>query len=272
MAENINILFLGDIVGDAGMKIACEKLPVLIECYNADCVVINGENAYQGKGLNERQAEKLFAAGAHVITSGNHIWENWLSRPLLEKNQQVIRPYNYPRENQGMGYAFHTLESGQKVGVINLQGRTYMQSIDCPFKGADEVLEIVKAETNIVFIDFHAEATAEKSALGWYLDGQVSALVGTHTHVQTADACILPRGTAFITDVGMCGAYNSVLGLKKEVAIKRFTLQTAHKYESAGKDPRVCGVCVGVDTESGRAVKIENFTTPAARKTVEYQD
>ncbi len=262
MSQSLNLLFIGDIVGIVGLKACLAALPQLIEKYASDCIIINGENICNGKGLTETEATQLFQAGAHVITTGNHIWENWKSRPLLANNRNVLRPLNYPRENPGNGYVVATLKDGRKVGVLQLQGRVYMQPIDCPFAAADRALAKLRAETNVIFVDMHAEATAEKITLGWYLDGQVSAVAGTHTHVQTADARILPAGTAYITDVGMTGPYDSVIGMQKEIALRRFLLQTAHKYEVATDDVRVCGIHVAVDEQSGKAIAIENFTVP----------
>lgn len=245
-----------------GLRACLAALPQLIEKYSSDCVIINGENICNGKGITEAEATQLFQAGAHVITTGNHIWENWKSRPLLTSNRNVLRPFNYPRENPGNGYVTATLKDGRKVGVLQLQGRVYMQPIDCPFAAADRAVAKLRSETNVIFVDMHAEATAEKITLGWYLDGQVSAVAGTHTHVQTADARILPGGTAYITDTGMTGPYDSVIGMQKEIALRRFLLQTAHKYEVATNDVRVCGIHVAVDDTSGKATAIENFTVP----------
>lgn len=268
MENTVNILFIGDVVSDAGMGALRQFLPKLIEQYQADCVIVNGENICDGKGLTGKEADEIFALGAHVITTGNHVWENWKSRPLLAENKFVLRPHNYPRENPGRGYATVTLPDGLKVGVIQLQGRVYMSPIDCPFKIADFLVQKIRAETSLIFVDFHAEATAEKIALGWHLDGLVTAICGTHTHVQTADARILPKGTAFITDVGMTGAYDSVVGMRKDVAIKRFILQTAHKYENATGDARIAGVCVRANADNGQAVSIENFMVPEMKKSI----
>lgn len=267
MSQLLNILFIGDIVGTVGLQACIARLPYLREKYSSDCIIINGENICNGKGLTDVEAKQLFDAGAHVITTGNHIWENWKARPLLLSNRYVLRPFNYPRENPGQGYAIATLADGRKVGVVQLQGRVYMQPIDCPFAAADRAIARMKTETNTIFVDMHAEATAEKITLGWYLEGQVSAVAGTHTHVQTADARVLPGGTAYITDVGMTGPYDSVIGMQKEIALRRFLLQTAHKYEVATGDVRVCGIHVAVDYETGKAVAIENFSLAHSTET-----
>lgn len=266
--SKINILFIGDVVGEPGLKALKDYLPNFIQKYEPHLVIVNGENACDGKSITDKEAEQIFILGADVITSGNHVWDNWKSRPLLASNPKVLRPYNYPQGNVGRGYAMHQLEDGTEICVLNIQGRTFMQTIDCPFKAADAVLKVVADKTKIIIVDFHAEASAEKIAMGWYLDGRVSAVIGTHTHIQTADATILSEGTAFITDSGMTGPYNSVVGLKKDIAIKRFTMQTPFKYEMASGDERICGVYVSVDSETGRATKIESFMHPAPVKEV----
>jgi metallophosphoesterase (TIGR00282 family) len=181
----------------------------------------------------------------------------------------VIRPYNYPPGNAGRGYTFIKKDGIPTIGVLQLQGRTYMQSIDCPFRGADYALSKIKEQTHIVIVDFHADATAEKISMGWHLDGRVSAVLGTHTHIQTADACILPKGTAYITDVGMTGPYDSVLGMNKEVALKRLILQTAHKYEMAENDAKISGVVLEIDAESGKSLSINPFMFPEMRRTID---
>jgi metallophosphoesterase (TIGR00282 family) len=261
--QTVGILFIGDVVAEAGMKALAAYLPVLKERFAPDGIIINGENVVGGKGLTEVEAKQLFKWGADVITTGNHIWENWKSRPLLASNPLVLRPHNYPPENPGTGVAVTTLNNGVTLGVVQLQGRTYMQTIDCPFRAADMILTDLQTDTKIIIVDFHAEATGEKVSMGWYLDGRVSAVFGTHTHVQTADARILPNGTAYITDAGMTGAFDSALGMRTDIAIRRFTLQTAFKYEPATGDPRVSGAFVRVEPESGRAVAIESFIFPS---------
>lgn len=264
----LHILFIGDIVGHVGLNAVLAQLPSLRERYKADCVIVNGENIVGGKGLTEVEADQLFAAGVHCITTGNHIWENWKSRPLLSKNPYVLRPLNYPAENPGRGWCVVTLPGGRRVGVVQAQGRVFMQPIDDPFKAVDHALNQLRMETKVVILDFHADATAEAVAMGWHLDGRISAVLGTHTHIQTADATILPQGTAYVTDVGMSGPYDSVIGMNKDVALKRMQLQTAHKYEPAEGDVRVCGAYVLIDEESGEALAIETFCTPPPRRMI----
>jgi metallophosphoesterase (TIGR00282 family) len=261
-AATVKILHIGDVVAEAGMKALARYLPEVKERYTPDGIIINGENIVNGKGLTDAEAKQLFKWGADVITTGNHIWENWKSRPLLASDRRVLRPHNYPPENPGSGAVVVTLANGTAMGVIQVQGRTYMQSIDCPFRTIDSILEQMQHEATVIVVDFHAEATGEKGAMGWFLDGRVSAVLGTHTHVQTNDAHILPRGTAFVTDVGMTGAFDSVLGMKKEIALNRFLLQTAHRYESASEQLHVSGAVVEIDTTTGTALSIDVFITP----------
>jgi len=263
-----HLLFIGDIVGHVGLEAVLREIPILRERYAADCIVVNGENIVNGKGLTEAEADRLFQAGVHCITTGNHIWENWKSRPLLSKNPLVLRPLNYPAENPGRGWSLVTLPGGRKIGVIQIQGRVFMNPIDDPFKAVDGAIAQLKSDTSMIMVDFHADATAEAVAMGWYLDGRVSAVLGTHTHIQTADATILPEGTAYVTDVGMSGPYDSVIGMQKETALKRMQLQTAHKYEPATDDVRVCGAHVIIDEISGEAVAIETFCSPPPRRTI----
>ncbi len=267
----INLLFVGEIVGFSAFEFVKNNLQTLIDKYSADFIIINGENICDGKGMTEKEANVLFDLGADVLTTGNHIWENWLSKPLLKSNGRVIRPMNYPPGNVGKGYTVvkhKTLDIN--IAVLQLQGRMFMQSIDCPFRCADKSIYNInnKMETDIIIIDFHADATSEKVAMGWHLDGKVSALLGTHTHIQTADEQILPKGTAYITDVGMSGPYDSVLGLDKNVALNRYLYQSAYKFMPAKDDVHICGVNVLIDETSAQAVKIERFMYPEFEKSI----
>jgi metallophosphoesterase (TIGR00282 family) len=268
LPQKISLLYIGDVVGEPSLKLLSEEMPRLIDEYKANFVVVNGENINNGKGIVDTEAELLFNSGANVITTGNHVWENWKSRPLLSKNDKVIRPYNYPYGNPGYGYTIYQFPDGDNIAVIQLQGRTYMQTIDCPFRGADNVLKLLSEKVKNIIIDFHADATAEKMAMAWHVDGRVSALLGTHTHIQTADAQILPKGTAYITDVGMTGPYDSVVGMRKDIALKRFLLQTAHKYEMAENDIKICGVNVIIDGSAGQAMSIKPFIYPGFERSV----
>lgn len=258
----LKVLFIADIVGKPGLEILSKLLGGLKEKNNIDFCIANGENGCEGKGLTQKLAYNYFSLGIDVITSGNHIWANNDIYDLLKTDKRILRPLNYPDGNIGSGSTIIDLGNNLKIGVINLQGRTYMFSIDCPFKkGLDEVRRMQK-ETNIIIIDFHAEATAEKMAMGWWLDGKVSAVIGTHTHVPTADERILQEGTAFITDVGMTGPFDSVIGLKKELAIKRFLHQTYVRYKPADENIRLCGAIVSIDKETGKAKSIERVSLP----------
>ncbi len=265
----VRILFVGDIVGDAGMLAVSEHLPKLQELYKIDCTIVNGENIWNGKGLSEADAATLFSLGVDCITTGNHIWENWKSKPLLASNLPVLRPLNYPSGNTGKGFCTVTTHSGHTIGILQLQGRIYMSPIDCPFKAADFAVPKLRQTTKVVIVDLHAEATAEKVAFGHYLDGSVSAILGTHTHIQTADDQILPKGTGYITDVGMTGPYDSVLGLKTDIALQRMLLQTAHKYESASGNPKLCGVFLIVDSETGKTTHIERIMLPGLLRSID---
>ncbi|MGE5479891.1 MAG: TIGR00282 family metallophosphoesterase [Chloroflexota bacterium] len=262
MADKIKVLFIGDIVGGDALDFFLLELPNLKAEFSPDFIIVNGENAAAGKGIVESEANRLFEAGVNVITTGNHIWDNWKSKPLLAQNDSVIRPYNYPPGNVGRGFKIAETASGVKIGVLQLQGRTFMQAIDCPFRGAETALRLMKEKTNLIIVDFHADATAEKYAMARHLDGKVSALLGTHTHIQTADAQILSEGTGFISDVGMTGPYDSVVGLRNDIALKRFMTQVAHKYELGSGDLKVCGVALELDAETGQCMRIQSFTKP----------
>lgn len=263
MSKHLNLFFVGDIVGQPGLDIAVTLIPNYLKKYSVDFLIINGENTTEGKGIAAEHAAKLFELGAHVITTGNHVWDRWDSRKVLGSDRRILRPLNYPRENGGNGFVVMDLADKGKIGVLNIQGRVYMQAIDDPFRTADWALSKMYEETKVILVDFHADASAEKMAMGWYLDGKVTAVLGTHTHTPTADGRILPRGTAFQSDVGMTGPYDSVLGMKKEQAIKRLLTATPHKYEVASHDVRLCAVYIQADAETGKAVKMETVIFPA---------
>ncbi len=271
MSKTINILFIGDIVGTNGLAMVTKLTKGLVEKHKIDAVIANGENIHDGKSLNKKHARELFDAGVGMITTGNHVWDRWEAKPLLWEERRILRPINYPRENGGFGSGIFEA-AGVKIGVINVQGRTFLPAIDCPFKACDRAIEKLRTETNIIFVDVHAEASAEKQALSRYLDGQVCAVVGTHTHVQTADERILPGGTAYITDVGMSGPYDSCVGLRSDIAIKRFMLATPHKYELASDEVKIAAVVVGVDTETGLATSIERILYPEFPTKREFSD
>lgn len=260
--KTTSILFIGDIVGKPGYEVLTAFLPSLRKKYNIDLCIANGENGVQGKGLNEHVAKQYFTLGVDVITGGNHSWNFAPFRKYLDQTNRILRPANYPDEAPGKGATTFKTESGLVFGVLNLQGRTFMYNIDCPFKRGLEEVERLRQQTNIIFVDVHAEATAEKIALGWYLDGKVSALVGTHTHVQTSDERILPKGTAYITDVGMTGPNDSVIGLNVDIAIKRFISGIPEHYQMATSNNRINAVVVDIDVATGRAVAMTRINLP----------
>ncbi len=253
----MKILFIGDIVGRPGRHLVRDLLPRLVDIHAIDLVIANSENAAAGFGLTRDVVMELFGYGIDVMTTGNHVWDKREGLDCLDQEQALLRPANYPPDTPGRGVnIFHTA-ADIPVAVVNLEGRVFMSELDCPFRKADEILQELGAGQQIVFVDFHAEASSEKGALGAYLDGRVSAVVGTHTHVQTADERVLPGGTAFITDAGMTGARDSVIGIRKELSIQRFLTQMPVRYEIAKKDPVLCGVVVSIDEATGTATGIE---------------
>jgi metallophosphoesterase (TIGR00282 family) len=262
MVTKINLLFIGDVVGEDALAFLKENLDKIKTKYKSNFIIVNGENIKEGKGITEVEAELLFGLGVNVITTGNHVWDNWKARPLLSREPRVLRPLNYPPNNPGFGYTIVNIDGYSSLAVMQLQGRSLMTPIDCPFRTADHFLKAIREKTENIVVDFHAETTSEKMALAWYLDGRVSAIVGTHTHIQTADAQILPNGTAYITDVGMTGPYNSVIGMNKDVSIKRMLLQTPQKFELATGDLKISGVHIEIDTLTHQSMNISSFTYP----------
>jgi hypothetical protein len=261
----LRLLFIGDIFGRPGRTIVRQRVHQLVSEHNIDLVIANAENSAGGFGLTPQIAEELFELGISVLTTGNHIWDK---REIIEffntgasepgsPARRVLRPANYPAGTPGVGLYQGTTRSGIPYAVMNLQGRVFMGNIDDPFRGADELLKQVTAK--IIFVDVHAEATSEKIALGFYLDGRVSAVVGTHTHVPTADERILPKGTAFQTDVGMTGPYDSVIGVQKELIINRFLTNLPARFEPATGDVKLCAVMVECDEKTGRAHSIRRI-------------
>lgn len=264
MSQPVKVLFIGDIVGAPGLSLLETLLPSLITKYNADFVIANAENSHEGMGINEEIIRTLYGLGVHVITGGNHSFAKWKIYPYMKTDPRLLRPMNYPKGAHGFGYGLYDIPgTSLKIGVINLQGRTYMQPIDDPFREAEKLMEKIREQTNMIFIDFHAEATAEKMAFGWFSDGKASVIAGTHTHIPTADARVLPKGTGYITDVGMTGPYDSVIGMDKDTAIKRFLLQTPHKYKMANGDNRICGLFTELDPDSGKCRSIESVIYPS---------
>jgi 2',3'-cyclic-nucleotide 2'-phosphodiesterase len=256
---SVKILFIGDIIGKPGRQALSRELDRLVDRHCVDLVIANGENASGGFGLTLETVKELFDLGVDCITSGNHIWDKKEQVPLVLANPRIVRPANYPEGTPGRGSMIVTTPGGVKVAVLNLEGRIYMKNLDCPFRVADREIELLKKETPIVFVDFHAEATSEKACLGWYLDGRVSAVIGTHTHVQTADERILTQGTAYMSDAGMTGSFDSCIGIGKEEAIRKFLTQLPVKFEIPKKDIRINAVVVTIDETSGLALNIERI-------------
>jgi hypothetical protein len=253
----MKILFIGDTVGKAGCAIVQQYLRQLQEEYQTDLTILNCENSAGGFGVTPKLADQFFDWGIDVLTSGNHIWDKKDILPYLNRNSRLLRPANYPPENPGRGTAVLKTRSGEEVAVLNLQGRVFMPATDDPFRVADAELARLPKDIKVIFVDMHGEATSEKVAMGWYLDGRVSAVVGTHTHVTTADETILPGGTAYITDVGMVGPAFSVIGVVKEDVIRRFLTSIPDKFESASQDARLNAVLIDVNSDTGKARSIQ---------------
>ncbi len=258
MSTKIRVLLLGDIVGSPGRIIFQKHINELKSKHSINFVVLNGENSCQGRGITSRIVRFFKHNGVDVVTSGNHIWHNKEIYSYLSENKDLLRPDNFPSDCPGSGVGIYQC-GGYSIGVLNLQGRVFMREhVSDPFRAADSALTFLKSRTSIILVDFHAETTSEKMALAYYLDGRVSALVGTHTHVQTADERILPNGTAYITDLGMAGSLNSMIGMKKESIIKNFLTQMPQKFEVDIQGPMVLsGVWVEIDTASGKATNIQ---------------
>ncbi|MFA6350295.1 MAG: TIGR00282 family metallophosphoesterase [Candidatus Omnitrophota bacterium] len=252
----MKILFVGDVVGKPGRDAVCSIVPVLTKELGLDFVVVNAENSAGGSGITPKVTAELFSCGVDVFTSGDHIWKRREILDIIDQEQRILRPINYPTGAPGRGACVYRAANGVKIGVINVQGRVFMHPMECPFKSARKAQEELSKETKIILVDMHAEATSEKIALGWYLDGLVSAVVGTHTHVQTADECILPKGTAYITDLGMAGPMDSVIGRKKEEVLERFVTSVPVKFSVAENDIQLQGVILDIDENTGKANSI----------------
>jgi len=252
----MKILFIGDIVGSPGREAINKLLPALKTEHSLDFVIANAENASGGSGITRKVAEDLFASGVDVLTSGDHIWKKQEIFELIKEEERILRPINYPDGAPGRGSGIFKTAKGLKVGVINVNGRVFMDALNCPFKTAASAQEALYKETKIIIVDIHAEATSEKVALGWFLDGKVSAVIGTHTHIQTADERILPQGTAFLTDAGMTGPYESVIGRKIENVLERFITAIPVRFEVASEDIKLCGAILDIDDSSGRSLSI----------------
>jgi metallophosphoesterase (TIGR00282 family) len=257
----MNILFIGDIVGAPGRRVIAELLPRAVDQYCIDLVVANGENASGGLGITPQVADQFLSQGVDLLTSGNHIWKHKEILPYLNDTDRLLRPANYPPDAPGRGLAMVETAAGEPVAVINLEGRVFMSSLECPFRTVDQLLQTLPPEVKVILVDMHAEATSEKQALGWYLDGRVSAMVGTHTHVQTADERILPGGTGYISDVGMTGPVDSVIGMNREIIVERFLTQRPHPFKVATQNLQLQGVVLKIDA-GGRCQEITRVVMP----------
>jgi len=265
----MKVLFIGDIVGGPGRRIVGEQARRLAEEHGAELVIANCENAAAGFGITPALVEELFAAGIDVLTSGNHIFDRKEILPFFEQGAadgRLLRPANYPGSTPGRGLYVGHSRGGAPYAVLNLQGRVFMPQIDCPFQTADRLLGQLPKDVKVILVDMHAETTSEKQAMGWYLDGRVSAVLGTHTHVPTADEKILPGGTAYVTDVGMTGPYESVIGNVKEDVLKRFLTGLPQRLDVAAGDVRLCGALLDIDDATGRARRLERLALVENRK------
>jgi metallophosphoesterase (TIGR00282 family) len=258
----MKIMMIGDVYGEPGRAALVKLLPKLRDQHHVDFTVVNVENAAGGFGITQPIADSVLDLGVDVMTTGNHVWDKKETAGYIAKENRLLRPANYPAGTPGAGYI--TVKAGaHKVTVINLMGRVFMNPIDCPFRKAEEILEAAGAETPIRLVDFHCEATSESVAMGWWLDGKVSAVVGTHRHVQTADERVLPGGTAYITDLGMTGPTDGVIGVDREQILQRFLFQMPIRFETAKGPAALHGVVITVDPETGRASSIERLRTGA---------
>ncbi|MFC0471979.1 TIGR00282 family metallophosphoesterase [Halalkalibacter kiskunsagensis] len=254
----MRILFIGDVVGAPGRKMIKEYTMKLKQLYKPTITIINGENAASGKGITEKIYKGFLDAGAQVVTLGNHSWDNREIFEFIDDAKALIRPANYPAGVPGKGYTL-VKYNDIEIAVINAMGRTFLPAIDCPFEKIDEILEEIQGRTPYIFVDFHAEATSEKQAMGWYLDGRVSAVVGTHTHVQTSDERILPKGTAYLTDVGMTGPYDGILGVEKEAVLHKFLTNLPVRFEVAEGREQLSGVIIDINPKTGLATSIKRI-------------
>jgi len=255
----MRLLFVGDIVGSPGRQIVTDRLADIVQTRQIDLVIANGENSASGFGISPRLADELFETGIEVLTGGNHIWDRKDILDYFPKQPRLLRPANFADMNPGSGLFVGTARNQVPYAVLNLQGRVFMAANDCPFRAADREIARIPAEVHVIFVDFHAETTSEKEAMGWYLDGRVSAVIGTHTHVATADEHILPLGTAYQTDVGMTGPHNGVIGMDKTAILRKFLDGQPARFEVASGDVQMNAVQIDVDETTGRARAIERL-------------
>ncbi len=266
----LKVLCIGDIVGRPGRRILAHRLSDIKEKYDIDCVIANAENAAGGSGITPQIYKKLFRYGINLVTLGDHTYKKKEIIPVLESETNIARPENLSRHSAGSGVAYYKTGAGPVVGVISLIGRVFMKPADCPYHAVDKLLPKVKQEADIIFVDIHAEATSEKIALGYHLDGKVSCVFGTHTHVQTADEKILKAGTGYITDIGMTGAHDSILGRDKDNVLKSFRTQMPFPYGIATDDVKICGIVATIDTQTKHTEKIERIAVTAEVDKINY--
>ncbi|MDD4956993.1 MAG: TIGR00282 family metallophosphoesterase [Candidatus Omnitrophica bacterium] len=264
----MRILFIGDIVGKPGRDVVRDKLEYVRQREGIDLVIANGENAAAGSGLTPSITNELFSNGVDIVTSGDHIWKRREIYDVLEKDKRILRPLNYPEGAPGRGAVTIDTRTMGKIGIVNIVGRVFMDAVECPFRKVKHAVEKIRKETHVIIVDMHAEATSEKVAMGWYLDGLVTAVVGTHTHIQTADEKILPGGTAYITDCGMTGPYDSVIGRVKENVIERFVSQLPTRFDVADKGVEMHGVIIDMDAVTGKATAIKRIQEKGANLTI----
>jgi metallophosphoesterase (TIGR00282 family) len=255
----MNLLFIGDVFASPGRRAVAECLSEIVTAERIDLVVANGENAAGGFGITPLVAEELFTMGVDVLTTGNHIWDKREIYDYLDRQPRLLRPANYPGQSPGSGVHVGRARNGVEAAVINLQGRTHMLAIDDPFRKADEILAALDPAVKVRLVDFHAEITSEKMAMGWYLDGRVSAVIGSHTHIPTADTRILPGGTAYQTDAGMTGPYDSIIGVEKGIVLRRFLTGLPVRMEAARGKVELHSVLVQADEATGRAVSVRRY-------------
>uniref|UniRef100_A0A7C4AJQ0 TIGR00282 family metallophosphoesterase n=1 Tax=Thermodesulfovibrio aggregans TaxID=86166 RepID=A0A7C4AJQ0_9BACT len=258
-SSTVRVLFIGDIVGKPGRQILKVLLPKITQQYEIEFVIANAENAAGGFGITENIGKEIFSYGVDLITTGNHVWDKKEAIAYIAKESRVLRPLNYPSGVPGSGSIVTKTKKDNSIAVINVSGRVFMSLLDCPFKTSTEEIKRIKQQTDLIFIDFHAEATSEKMAFAYYFDGQVSAVIGTHTHVQTADEKILPKGTAYITDVGMTGPEDSIIGFKKEEIIEKFLDSMPRKFEVPSSSAIFSAVVVEADPQTGLAKNIKRL-------------
>ena len=254
----MKIMLVGDVVGHSGRRVFREHTRELRKDKGIDVVIVNGENSAGGKGITRKSLDELYHAGADIVTSGNHVWDKKDVLEFIDQEPFLVRPANYPEGAPGKGYCIYPFKA-KNIGVINLSGRTFMPALDCPFQKVEQILREIEGKCDIILLDFHAEATSEKLAMGWYLDGRIHGLVGTHTHVQTSDAQVLPLGTGYITDVGMTGVTDSVLGVRTDIIINKFKTKMPVRFDLADGDCRMEAVLFDIDDSTGKCKSAESL-------------